>query len=134
MTNKLEQIENSIRWIAALSSNKHSQGKSILGDEKLGFCCLGLACHINGFDYEPKNPWLSHRNMEELGLENKMGKAIVGSRLAFSGNARMYFSLVDANDDAGLTFPEIAEVIIENAEYLFIPEVAKGVTDYFSNY
>ena len=146
MTNTLEQIENSIRWIAALISNKHKQRKEMLGDEKSGFCCLGLACHINKFDYEPEFQWLSTKNTESLGLANQFGEATtivtdegvgLGEIIPLTpepNGYNLYDDLGDLNDRSDLSFPEIAEVIIENAEYLFIPEVAKGVTDYFSNY
>lgn len=38
-------------WIAALRSGKYEQTKSVLRDERNGFCCLGVLCDL----VEPEN-------------------------------------------------------------------------------
>lgn len=41
------------RWVEALRSGDYEQGRNRLRDMENRFCCLGVACDINGIEWFP---------------------------------------------------------------------------------
>lgn len=108
-------------WCEELRSGKHKQGVGALRTDDDRFCCLGVLCKM----YSDKTgvPWLqsahgdSHMSiheatgalpdevMEWAGMQSKWGELRNG----------VYLS---SKNDRGAYFPEIADMIEKDAEYL----------------
>ena len=114
-------------WTDELNSGKHKQGKGGLqyGDRH---CCLGVACLV----YERETGIKLDRHGGELiggALRGGYGtvKEWLGLRESFgrmdpTGKDRT--SLVVLNDHNSLSFEEIAKVIEDNSDLLFVEETA----------
>jgi hypothetical protein len=125
--NKKEQNsmlnKNALKWIEALRSGKFKQGKNALraGDS---FCCLGVACELyrktrkkgfikwddqNNFHTlsDKRHTFLPKSVQAWLGLTSNWGE------LNHDG------SLAILNDE-GKTFNEIADIIEQNVDKLFV--------------
>lgn len=102
--------ENAKRWVAALRSGQYNQCKKRLTNAGR-YCCLGVACAISPLDrktwvHECTLPW---EVMDWLGIRDSQGE--FGE--AF-GEA-----LTILNDDKGLSFEEIADIIESEPAGLF---------------
>jgi len=67
-----QKIDNALMWIESMDLPKglaYPQGEGVLGNESMGFCCLGLQCHLSGNNYS--HHW-SYPGYEEnyVGLVN----------------------------------------------------------------
>lgn len=119
---------NAKKWVEALRSGEFQQTKGKLhnGSE---YCCLGVACAIyaeeGGGNFEKDavyDEWsfdgecstLPDSVLDWLNLQTDAGyfKLIDGDG-----------SLLDANDEQGKTFEEIADIIDSEPEGLFVKEV-----------
>lgn len=127
-------------WVKALRSGEYEQTRSWLRDDD-GFCCLGVACDVyrqvtgNGewvaklcgtddrhpltFDLGEDGadasvlPW---EVQEWFGLTESRGQLVSGGQsFGDEGNHSIAHTLTDANDDGGLSFDEIAD-LIDNGE------------------
>jgi len=110
--------ENAKKWVAALRSGQYEQGKHCLKTADGKFCCLGVAIEVaqaNGVvrkgvpevnylrgEFEAVRVW--------LGLANHEGNYRTGA-------------LAEQND-RGVTFTEIADIIESEPEGLFVHEPA----------
>jgi hypothetical protein len=96
-----QQKEHRKLWVEALRSGKYQQAKGQLAAGG-GFCCLGVACEVSGFRYDPDYISLPQDVMEWLGVAVSNGEYR-------DGNDTTY--LTDQNDTLGKTFAEIADII-----------------------
>lgn len=114
------------KWAAALDSGEYGQTTGTL--RKNGkFCCLGVLCNMHA-QAHPEIAKTQRRAKEYLGCEalpphevtEWSGMASDDGRLSSSVeiNGKFYNDLADLNDNAKLTFPEIAKVIRKHWEEL----------------
>lgn len=57
-------------WLAALRSRKYRRAKGQLGNDKLGFCCLGVLCHAAGVTYASEKSLLTDGQCEKFGVDD----------------------------------------------------------------
>lgn len=123
---KEEQAANRGKWVAALRSDEYQQTTGRLRDEN-GYCCLGVACDVarseglgdwdgNHFDTQcgQEDQVLTRDVADWLGLANSNGGLTTAGADAFRGVEPEDFltsNLAKLNDDDGLTFDAIADVI-----------------------
>lgn len=106
-------MKKSVRlWLKALRSGEFKQGFGKLGNSKVGYCCLGVACVVareNGVisRFNGQGGFLPEKVKDWLGLRNSGGE--------YGNN-----SLVHLNDSKNKTFDEIADVIEKRPEGLFV--------------
>ena len=111
-----EQLE----WIEALESGKYKQCTQKLYDpETGGFCCLGVACVINGVPIA-SGYYRRSRTSQNLGASSKT--RAVRDKLKLKSNMGGTFtsatSLAGLND-SGRSFKFIAERLRESPEQYF---------------
>lgn len=107
------------RWIGALLSSEYKQGYGRLRDGG-GYCCLGVKCHVDGFDLDGfsvqwQTTWAETGGiLEEISAEGYVG--VIPAPL--SGLTRLTrAALADANDQ-GLGFEVIAAALVEHRQAL----------------
>ena len=113
-----EQLE----WIEALESGEYKQCREALWDSiNKGFCCLGLACKLNGVAVDSYD-FVSERYDQTLGatLETRdvMNKLHLRNEDGESERSDQ-MSLVALNDLEDKTFSEIAAILRESSEQYF---------------
>ena len=118
------KIQNAINWIEALLSGEYPQGAGVLGNAEIGYCCWGLGCFIVGKKYEPKDGWDSEL-YKYIGFKDTDAQLI--------SHLKGAFSLSLANDDAGVSFEDIARHLVVHADEQFEPEVAAALKDHFKD-
>lgn len=112
-----EQVANRAEWVAALRSGEYVQTKGKMhrikaaSDAPIGYCCMGVACHIQGLvehvDYEPGN----------VGYEFPNGQTFSGYPDVEWFAEKYGFTMSDAsdfaelNDSKGEDFDFIADII-----------------------
>lgn len=96
------------RWIEALRSGRYKQTHGRLYDGE-GFCCLGVLCDISGLGHwDESNYYTRGSSQRALDLPPFVAEwAALPSHPRTSDNT----PLADLNDNAGLTFPQIADII-----------------------
>lgn len=120
--------ENAKKWIEALRSGKYQQTKGALKNTE-GFCCLGVACELSGLGRWEKDGAWTYYVVDEEGFspdrrEDYLPYA-VRKWLGLYTSEGEYDSdfgrtnLTKANDDDGLTFEQIADLIESNPDGLF---------------
>ena len=127
---------NQKKWIAALRSGKYRQTRGRLNDAD-GFCCLGVACDV----FDPTGWKQSFPHSAKIGVMhihgslNTMPSEVVDfygfydclggvyDKLNCFGKLKIgngvIYSCVDMNDDRGMMFDEIADVIERHPEKFF---------------
>jgi len=108
--------EFATKWVEALRSGKYSQSPYQL-HSKSGYCCLGVACSISGYEDLGEAQFISKTGIhplreKDIGLLNVIPVALQGG----TSNDLVEF-LTDMND-TGKSFPEIADWIEENVEFV----------------
>lgn len=108
------QIDNTQKWVNALRSGKYTQGIGALHTQDNTYCCLGVVCNLYNI---PKV--LNSFGIYEYTFPN--GKKQIGVpdgqwfEEIFGFGYDHYFEkaeiLVDMNDERGMTFAQIADVI-----------------------
>ena len=117
------QINNAVLWIEKLmTADKDGirQGARSLGDEELGFCCLGYGCFVTSTPYDPEHA-SSGEFQKAVGLKDEMGMS--------SGYGR---SCVAMNDRDGFTFSQIALQLNTFPYEYFEPSVAQRIKEHFA--
>lgn len=120
---KVKLNPNAQKWVDALRSGKYQQTQSVLHDSD-GHCCLGVLCDVainnglktltwhggyrEGYSCNGYESVLPPEAMKWVGLKDDCGK--------YDGS-----NLADQND-GGLSFDEIADLIEINAEELGVAE------------
>jgi|SRR5690606_14453919 len=120
-----QRIQNAIKWINELSTTTEKQGKGQLGDDIIGFCCLGLGCSILGIDYHTYHETNSEFT-ESVGL-------ITDEGYIYRSDYNYPYSLADANDQEDWSFKKISEFLKSNPEKVFIKEVAEGIKKHYES-
>ena len=130
---KAEVLENREIWLKALESGKYQQTTGVLAENWLDgtkkFCCLGVACHVLGVPdireedalfsvYDGSDGTLGHNTRKMLGLKDDEGMFKYTHR-------GLYKSLTALNDNAYLSFEEIAAFIRTNPEGLWEEDETK---------
>ena len=113
------------KWLAALRSGEFQQCQGQLSKDG-GYCCLGVACEIfreelslekheltsrNGYSYNESYQYLPEKVREYLALNT-----IQGFFRKKDGKCEYLSNL----NDNGKTFKEIADIIEENADQIFV--------------
>lgn len=112
-----QQAANRRKWVAALRSGDYKQAKESLvvedDDKNRSYCCLGVACVLaisegieDDFPDQEYADWdeqLTPDIRDWLGLQSKAGDLTA----PVAGKEH----LIGLNDEANLTFAEIADVI-----------------------
>lgn len=115
-----QQSENAIKWIDDLLVTTAKQGECQLGDENRGFCCLGRGCHVLGIDYDSEKA-SSKKFRDSVGLVHRHG---------YSHNPDLS-TLIYLNDIEKLTFAQIADHLIQNADAYFIHGVYQLIQEHY---
>jgi len=104
-----QQAANREKWIEALESGEYKQAQNTLRkDDK--FCCLGVACDINGIGHWENGSYFVGKLEYHATLPYQV-KDWLGLRTP-AGHGKE-FSLSYYNDN-GSTFQEIAEMLRKN--------------------
>ena len=109
------------KWLAALRSGEYGQGKSALNPGPGKYCCLGVACVVNGNT-------LTKPNLLQLNTTIKLGLPRTEDAREWWGTfpvpksdidsprvkvGRRWYSLTTLNDEHNYTFDKIADLIEE---------------------
>lgn len=113
------------KWVAELRSGKYEQGKGYLNKDGK-FCCLGVLCDLAAKEGEVSKIDADIPSGKYIQYDKSLKFAPISVRtwsgLRTSGGAFRYsdknFELYSLNDDDGLSFEEIANVIEKNWESL----------------
>jgi hypothetical protein len=108
-----------LKWIEALKSGGWKQCKDRLANREGGFCCLGVAAEVSGWNYNPAAPDLIGHPIHNIGLESVIGRPL--------GVLPDGYALYKLNDDKNWTFEQIADWLLQHPEEYFIeisPELA----------
>lgn len=129
--------ENMLKWVEALESGNYKQGEGVLRERVNGrkrddnFCCLGVGCDIAGFGWETKEwypgsdskEWFVKGHGDEANPPEEFEKWLgIEESPRFSlyhenADGEEYWiedePLAGLNDDYGLTFGEIAQLLRE---------------------
>ena len=126
------KIANAIKWIDALKSGEYKRGKSRLGNKEDGYCCLGVGCLITSTKFNNSDE-SSSTFQKVVGLTDECGRINSKGVLLPTPNYFPYtaFFLTELNDQTELTFPQIADIIVNHTDTLFEPDVAKGVAAHY---
>lgn len=130
----LEVLEHRKEWVKALRSGEYKQAaESLRVDDS--YCCLGVACDL--FKDETDGRWnddgrfiFSNKQGQEDWISDQMPDCVSGL-LGMSpegllvAKVKSCETLIGLNDDAGMSFPEIAQVIedqfIKPYEVVLVP-------------
>lgn len=121
--------EEQERWLQALESGKYEQCKDELWDGD-GYCCLGVACAIDGYKKDTRNPmlkghFLNHNNHSIGGsLDNRLrdklslreGNGML-KKMHTDGGVRL--KALASMNDSGWSFKQIAAYIRANPRNVF---------------
>lgn len=106
------------KWLTALRSGEFTQGKNYL-HHKGKYCCLGVMEMVISGEVEGKNAiamptleWLKAHGItfNEDTLVGNTNPIMLNTDLTVRG------SIATLNDEGGLSFPEIADLIEQNLE------------------
>ena len=113
-----QKIDNALMWIESLDLPKglaYPQGEDMLGNESMGFCCLGLQCHLSGNSYHYDRSYPEY-DANYVGLVNIDSSPVGGSPLPH----------LDDMNDGGVPFRGIASHLKKHPHEYF----EEGVADY----
>jgi hypothetical protein len=121
-----QRVENAYNWVNELffaTENGIEQGKSNLGNQEMGFCCLGFGCTVGEIDYVPSSA-VSQEFAYSVGLWNDLGCPI---------DSDSKYGLAAMND-SGESFKHIAKEMLERPEDYFTDGVETLLKPRFDNY
>lgn len=108
-------------WVAALRSEKYEQTKDILEDN-FGFCCLGVACKIADqhgvFVRKHDDGTLIGGDLSDQPDVQKW----LGLKSSYGGLPEKTGSGLTELNDSGKTFKELADIIEQYSDVLFVGE------------
>ena len=137
-----KRIANAIKWIDALDPKEgYKKSTSQLGivvsefckvnDPKkdMKYCCLGVACRVMGYEDVDYAEYFRDSLVDDMGLFGVAGK--------FKNDQRILdqLTLADLNDltfNSKNDFKEIRDIILDNFDLIFIPEVAEGLKRHYN--
>lgn len=113
--------DNAKAWVKALRSGEYKQAKGRL-KEGDAYCCLGVACIVATKGGVEEVPEIAYDDVdldinfimvkEWIGLMDAQGRYEVGTKAYY----------LASDNDSGLSFGEIADIIEANEDKLFFPE------------
>ena len=107
--NNRDRANNAIIFIDELDTTDKKQGKGRLGNDEMGYCCLGIGCKVlETKNYDP-NQGSSHELAEMSGLYSSFGSYIKLDGNATNDRVTGREGLVCLNDGLKYTFKQIAE-------------------------
>lgn len=116
---------NAEKWVAALESGEYKQGREKLHSSNDEFCCLGVACDL-AVKADVIPPPLQEGDMFEYNKEGYFLPESVKNWLGLRSDQGTYYdeqnnrgNLANDNDENGLTFAEIAQIIRKHEDTLF---------------
>jgi len=129
MTDTKKQIKNAIKWIDNLPNYKQAPygNRMKLGNAEDGYCCLGAGCKILNIPYIDKLG-LSVEFKHEVGLKYNNGMFIKEDQTYYDCD-----SLTSLNDITKAGFKRITKLMKSHPEWMFEPEVAKGIKQHYTN-
>lgn len=98
MTAKFKFGPNQRKWLRELETTKLKQGRSFLGNNSKGFCCLGIGARVLGGGRFGQRQELNVDEVADLGLRGSNGPAKITT----------YPSCTIMNDKQQMSFKEIA--------------------------
>jgi hypothetical protein len=116
------QSASAINWIEKLATAEKDgikQGRDRLGNQSLGFCCIGYGCHVGEISYHPRDK-SSGAFQRSVGLLNINGMPLIGP------------SCVSMNDTKKWGFSDISAALQKDPSEYFIPSVAKSIKEHFA--
>ena len=120
----MTQKEVRQKWVEALRSGAYKQGRCALRSADDEFCCLGVLCDLGvkaGIIPEPVLESSSYKYYDRNGFLPQSIMNWVGIRTNY-GEMNEGHDLTTLNDSDKYTFSQIADVIAEEPEGLFIKE------------
>lgn len=117
------------KWLEALESGNYKQGKGYLKD-KDGYCCLGVLCEVMGLEASPgdeKQTYFKFGDSVNAAYVPLAAVPLAGLRSSAGGlkwgivphGTWKYGSLTGLNDEAKLSFAEIAAYIRHDPHNVF---------------
>jgi hypothetical protein len=130
MTKKQRLTKLQKEWLKALRSGRYKQATSALCNNDGAYCCLGVAARVCGI---PKAKLIG---VGDLGDRDYLEKAKNALRLRDSSGRLVkphkthefseYTHLTSLNDNAKLSFKEIADLIEKDPENVFLPPKSRA--------
>jgi hypothetical protein len=130
MTKKQRLTKLQKEWLKALRSGRYKQTTSTLCNKDGAYCCLGVAARVCGI---PKAKLIG---VGDLGDSQRLEEAKVALRLIDSSGRlvkpyhkdqyNQYTHLTALNDNAKLSFKEIADLIEKDPENVFLPPKSRA--------
>ena len=141
-----KQIQNAIVWINALDPKegfKKTTGRlgRELKDKTMTYCCLGVGCKVLDLPVD-FDRLFSYELIDQVGLNDVSGlfldpkerKTHKSEYLLENGNDRISH-LTDINDivfKEDTDFSGMRTFILENLQYIFVPQVAEGLKKHYN--
>jgi len=115
------------KWLRALESGNFKQTRDSLfnkiDNKSYGYCCLGVACQINGFTkdktaYESGMTAPKHIKLEKpfIGITEVPNKFF---ETEFNFKQGTTYACVEMNDEKNMSFREIAKELRKNSKKYF---------------
>lgn len=100
------------KWVEALRSGEYKQGRKALRDKGNCWCCLGVLCDVSGMGH-----WIEDKYFDwDYAVGDQMRcdflPPALGDKVGLDSVAQT--QLTRLNDEAGMSFPEIADYIEKN--------------------
>lgn len=110
-----QQISDYYRdlWCKALRSGKYKQGRLFLRSGDL-FCAGGVLCDVAGYRGEQRK-WSTTDEVYTFGSERSIGTVPNTARIKMDASNSYLLKIAQLND-AGKTFPELADIIESREE------------------
>jgi len=102
--------EDQEKWLQMLETTDLPQGKKRLGNARIGYCCLAIACLALGIEFSSADKLLPIEAEKRLKTRSPSGRR--EDRLDEC-------SLVDLNDARGFSFKQIAAAVRAEPEQYF---------------
>lgn len=126
-----DKIQNAVKWIDGLIDGDFKKGIGKLGNEKMGYCCLGAGCKILNIPYRPtfEVSKVFQKNVGLTGVDGEFKEHPDSEFFYHEISGRS--SLVDLNDNTNKSLADIGKFIKKNANHLFIKDVATGIIEHY---
>lgn len=117
-----QKAKNAIEWIDGLAETNAKQGVGSLGDEEMGFCCLGYGCKVLDLEYDRMES-ASYAFQRSVGLRDADGTTL---------DSDSSMTLISLNDEGGYSFKAISKVLKDDPWQYFDDEVAELIKKHYA--